>query len=90
MDDDLQDHVKPPSTVSLIIPSINDKHHSFQGSHYKFIPLFNVLTNIRHPTARREILNNPFWKSRADIAGAILDLGREMGKGGDIGFQNEQ
>lgn len=62
-DHNLQSHVKPSSTVSLIIPSINDKNHSFQGSHYKFIPLFNVLTNISHPTALGEILNNPFWKS---------------------------
>lgn len=84
--DNLQAHVKPPSTVSLIIPSINDKSHSFQGSHYEFIPLFNVLTSSRHPTARREILNNPFRKSQADTAGAILDSGREMGKAGGIGL----
>lgn len=84
--DNLQAHVKPPSTVSLIIPSINDKSHSFQGSHYEFIPLFNVLTNSRHPAARGEILNNPFWKSRADTAGAILDSGREMGQAGGIGL----
>lgn len=86
-DHNLQYRVKPSSTVSLIIPSINDKHHSFRGSHYKFIPLFNVLTNISHPAARREILNNPFWKSRADTARAILDLGREMGEGMLAGFK---